>query len=148
VPRDDESVQQLSPDWFAARVRELARDGDGWQAPIPLTPEQIVDGFPPDRAEWYLRRLGTQPLQTLEQPLRLTGGGGDVPRAYVSLRPDGVNGWVFDPFEERARDEGWDVRVLPVGHDAQVIAPEALAALLDDIAASQRTRPGPSVAGS
>src|SRR5262245_33467443 len=136
VPRAGQSVNELSGDRFANRLRELAAaKGDGWQAPIPFTPEEIVEGMPAEYHEWYVRHTGPHPLQTLEQPFRPVGGDDDVPRTYVSHRPDGLSGWLFDQFERRAREDGWDVRSLPVGHDAQVIAPDRLSALLDEIAA-------------
>ena len=135
VPRPGQTVNELSGARFADRVRQLATErGDGWQAPIPFTDEQIVDGMPAEHHEWYLRHMGPHPLGTLEQPFHARGGGDDVPRTYVSHRPEGVTSWAFDQFEQRAREEGWDVRSLPVGHDAQVIAPERLADLLDELA--------------
>ncbi|HEX5015530.1 MAG TPA: alpha/beta hydrolase [Candidatus Limnocylindrales bacterium] len=136
VPRAGETVNELSGPRFAGLVRQGAEErGDGWQAPLPLTDEQIVDGMPAELQAWYLRHIGPHPLQTLEQPFQPRGGGGNVPRTYVSHRPDGIDGtWIFDQFEQRAREDGWDVRELRVGHDAQVIAPDRLAAMLDEIA--------------
>jgi pimeloyl-ACP methyl ester carboxylesterase len=136
VPREGQSVNELSGERLAARLRELATEqGDGWQVPIPFSPDEIVEGMPAEHHAWYLRHTGPHPLQTLEQPFRPVGGGADVARTYVSLRPDGVPGWLFDTFEQRAREDGWDVRSLPVGHDAQVIAPDRLSTMLDEIAA-------------
>jgi pimeloyl-ACP methyl ester carboxylesterase len=146
VPRAGETVNELSGVRFADRVRQLAvQDGDGWQAPLPFTPAEVVEGMPAELHAWYQRHTGPQPLKTLEQPFRQLGDGGvDVPRTYVSLRPDGVTGWVFDRFEQRARADGWDVRSLPVGHDAQVIAPDRLAVLLDEVARSAESAAAPS----
>jgi pimeloyl-ACP methyl ester carboxylesterase len=136
VPRDGESVNDLSGARFAERLRALAeRDGGGWQVPVPFAPEEVVEDIPRSRQGWYLEHIGPHPLASFEQPLRLTGAGDHVPRSYISCRPSAAESWVFAPFEERARDAGWDVHSLPVGHDAHVIDPDALATMLDRIAA-------------
>jgi hypothetical protein len=49
---------------------------------------------------------------------------------------------VFTRFAERAQAEGWDFHALPVGHDAQVLAPEQLTALLDEIASRDNVAGG------
>jgi hypothetical protein len=50
--------------------------------------------------------------------------------------------WVFSSFAERARAEGWDFHSLPVGHDAQVLAPEQLTAMLEAIASEDNVAGG------
>lgn len=134
VPRDGDSVNDLSPPGFVNKMRESARrDGEGWRVPLPFGQGEL--GLPADVAEWYEPKLVAHPLPCFDQALRLTGAVERMPRSYVDCRPDGVEGWVFERFAQRARQEGWDYRRLPVGHDAQVIAPDELASLLEEIGA-------------
>jgi pimeloyl-ACP methyl ester carboxylesterase len=131
VPRDGQSVNDLSPPAFVERLRALATDG---LVPLPFTDAEL--GLPDDIRRWYAPKLVPQPLATLDQPLQLTGRAADVPHVYIDCRPDDVdeNHWVFSPFAKRARADGWECRSLPVGHDAHVLAPESLAAMLLEVA--------------
>lgn len=133
-PRDGESCNALSPPGFVDHIRALAEEhGDGWLVPLPFPPDDM--GLPPEIIDSYVGRLVPQPLATLEQPLRLTGAGDAIPRTYVDCRPDDVaeEHWVFARFAQRAREEGWDVHRLPVGHDVHVIDPDGLTALLEEL---------------
>jgi len=133
VPRDGESVNDLSPPGFVANVRALAQEGgDGWQVPLPFGPGEL--GLPAEVEQWYAPKMCAHPLATLDQPLRLGGAIDAVSKSYVDCAPEGTERWVFARFAERAQKEGWDYRRLPVGHDAQVIAPDRLAAELEEIA--------------
>ena len=133
VPRDGESVADLSPPAFMDRLRTLAREaGEGWLVPSPFGAGEL--GLPAEIESWYAPKLCGQPLATFEQPLRLGGAADRVPRSYISCAPEGVESWVFAPFFERAREAGRDCREVPVGHDAQAIAPDRLAEQLDEIA--------------
>ena len=137
VPRDGESVNDLTPSALVDRMRTLADSaGDGWEVPFPF--EDV--GVPADVAGWYGSHLGPHPLATLDQPLRLTGAGDLVPRSYIGCAPVGSETtWLFRDFVVRARAEDWDRHDLPVGHDAHVIAPDRLVALLTRIASVEGT---------
>jgi pimeloyl-ACP methyl ester carboxylesterase len=130
VLRHGESVNDVSPPGFVARLRSLAaRVGNGL-VPLPFSDDEL--GLPEEVRSWYAPRLVPQPLSTLDEPIELTGAGDDVPRTYVDCRPDDVEAdrWVFTPFALRAAEAGWDCRRLAVGHDAHVLAPDALTTLL------------------
>jgi pimeloyl-ACP methyl ester carboxylesterase len=130
VPADGESVNDLSPAGFVTQLRTLAEEHGGGLAPLPFTDEEL--GLPEAILAWYAPKLVPHPLATLDQALRLTGRGSGVPRVYVDCRPEDVpeEHWVFSRFAEQARTKDWEYHCLPVGHDAQVLAPDALAALL------------------
>lgn len=132
VPEDGQSVNDLCPPGFVDQVRRLAADvGDGWLVPLPFDADEM--GHPPEVAEWYVPKLGSHPLASLEQPLRLTGAVEQVRRTYITCsRTDERS--VFSSFAERAQQEGWGFHVVPVGHDAHVIAPDVVAQLLHEIA--------------
>jgi len=74
-----------------------------------------------------------QPLRTFEQALRLRHGALTLPRHYIYCKrcaPDDR----FRRFYDRARSEGWAHHEIDASHSPQITAPEALAALLDEIA--------------
>jgi pimeloyl-ACP methyl ester carboxylesterase len=142
VPRNGESVNDLSPPAFVERMRQLAEaSGDGWLVPLPFAPGDLG---PPEMEEWYAPKMVPHPLACFEQPISLTGACEAVPRSYIDCRPDEVAAerWVFSSFAERARAEGWDFHSLPVGHDAQVLAPEQLTAMLEAIASEDNVAGG------
>ena len=133
VPRDGQCLFDLLPAETRARMREAARTvGDGWRTP----PSPV----PPDTSEedvaWVTPRRVMQPLRTLEQPVHLTGAGERLPKAYIyctRARP----GDVFRQFAERARTEtDWRYFEIDASHNVHITAPEALATLLDRIAAT------------
>jgi pimeloyl-ACP methyl ester carboxylesterase len=134
VPADGQSLLDLQPPKARDRMRESARtDGDGWRVP-PNPP-------PPDTSEadlaWVLPRRVMHPLKAFEEAVRLTGAGAHLPRTYIyctRLAP----GDVFGQFARRARSEpGWRYVELDASHSPNVTAPEALAALLDEVASSR-----------
>jgi pimeloyl-ACP methyl ester carboxylesterase len=131
VPRDGQSLLDLLPADVRERMREAARAaGEGWRVP----PNPV----PPDTSEtdlaWLMPRRVMHPLRAFEEPIRLTGPEGAMPRAYIyctRIAP----GDVFGPFAERARREpGWEYLEIEASHSPNVTAPEALAALLEKVA--------------
>jgi pimeloyl-ACP methyl ester carboxylesterase len=132
VPRDGQSLLDLLPPDVRERMREAARTaGEGWRVPPNPVP---LDTSETDLA-WLLPRRVMHPLRAFEDALHLTGPEGTVPRAYIyctRIAP----GDVFGPFAARARWEpGWQYLELDASHSPNVTAPEALATLLDKLAA-------------
>lgn len=60
----------------------------------------------------------------------------EEPTTYIDVSRPGSRAGCSREFADRARARGWGCRQLPVGHDAQVIDPDSLALLLDEIAAA------------
>ena len=55
APRDGESVNDLSPTAFVARLRQLAaKTRGGWEVPVPFAPDEL--GLPAEVEDWYARR--------------------------------------------------------------------------------------------
>jgi pimeloyl-ACP methyl ester carboxylesterase len=134
VPDNGQSVNELSGAKFSQYFRDLAVEaGDGWQVPVWFSAEE--QGLPDQISAWYMSHVSPHPLSTLDQPLRLTGAVGAVPTTYIDCEPPDAPGWVFRVFADKARSTGWDYHRFPVGHDAHVIEPKALALLLAQIAA-------------
>ncbi len=131
VPRDGQSLLDLLPADVRERMREAARSaGDGWRVPPNPVPSDTSEA---DLA-WLLPRRVMHPLRAFEEPIRLSGPEGAVPRVYIyctRIAP----GDVFGPFAERARrEDGWQYLELEASHSPNVTAPEALAALLEKLA--------------
>jgi len=75
-------------------------------------------------------------VQFVEPVHFINGGAPTIPRTYIYLRPPGEQptDTEFVCFAERARTQpGWTYRELVSGHDAMIIIPEAVAALLLEV---------------
>jgi pimeloyl-ACP methyl ester carboxylesterase len=132
APRNGQSLLDLQTEESRERVRDGAkRAGGGWR--VPMNPP------PPDTSEADLAWVGAhrmpQPIQTFEQKIKLTGAVDRLPRTYIyclKSRP----GDVFRQFRERANTEaGWKCIDIDASHSPNITAPEALAQILDGIAA-------------
>jgi pimeloyl-ACP methyl ester carboxylesterase len=131
VPRHGQALFDLHPEPVRAAMREAARTlGDGWR--VPPNP------LPPDTSEadvaWITPRRVMQPIKTFEQPVRLSGAGGRLPKTYIyCMRTGPVD--IFRPFAQGARSQpGWRYLEIDASHSPHVTAPEELASLLDRIA--------------
>ena len=76
-----------------------------------------------------------KPLKTFEEPVHLSGAGKGLPKTYIyCTRP--APGDIFRQFADRARSErGWRYFEIDASHSPHITAPDALATLLDKIAA-------------
>lgn len=120
----------LPPSIQAERCRTI--DPEGWRMKVPNPDKFGV--FEPQQAEWVMRRLTPHPLKSYTDPLILKHPlGNGLPKTYIaSTNPSfsalaGARSWVREQAD-------WRYREIATGHDAMVIAPYALAALLQDIA--------------
>jgi pimeloyl-ACP methyl ester carboxylesterase len=134
VPDDGQAGRDLVPPEFAEEVMRSADErGDG-RFPIPedlLPPEGALSA---ERREAYIMRLRPQTLPTFTEPVRLSGAVDELARAFVRCTTDDI----MAPFAERALAEGWTYRELATPHDPQLFDPEAITAILDDLATSVR----------
>jgi pimeloyl-ACP methyl ester carboxylesterase len=132
VPRDGDCLLDLLTPAQAADFRaRAAATGDGWRvAPNPPAALGIDD---PADAAWAGARLVPQPLATFTQPLRLTGAGDQVPRAYVFCAPPRPGSRLVE-FAAAARAAGWRYHEIAAGHDAMIAAPAAVANCLLSLA--------------
>ncbi len=112
---------------FWASLEELIRtEGDGWRLPVP--PGDNPLGLPDAAdARWVSARLTPHPARTLDQALpAIDAGTTALPRSYI-LCPRPGEPAPLAAFAEHARGAGWPYLELPVGHEAMVAAPGALA---------------------
>jgi hypothetical protein len=134
VPNDGQCMFDLQPEEARVRMKEEARTvGNGWGIP----PIELSQDMSESDLAWASERLVMQPIMTFEEPIHLTGVYETLPRTYIhTTLPREFD--IFSPFAMRAQKEpGWSYRETYAGHNAQITAPEALASMLDDIAAEE-----------
>ena len=131
VPRDGQSLFDLN-EVAIEKMREAARNGDGWRIPPMPTPP---DTSPAD-VEWLTARRIDMPIKCFEQKLTLAHGETTLPRSYIyatRITPADT----FGQFARCTKNEaGWRYFEIDASHSPNVTAPEALMALLMEIAAS------------
>ena len=142
VPRDGQSMAELvGAQALAARVEAQRSVGDGWRVPPTVLPPDTSA----DDVAWALPRRAMQPAATFDQVLPLTGAVDLLPRSFIYCTRFSP-GDVFRKFAERARTEkGWRLDEIDASHNPHITRPEALAALLHEVAheLEQRRRPKP-----
>lgn len=144
VPRDGQTLVDLLPAAAAERILGTERSED-WLVPMPFRSEEL--GMAPEDAAWYVSKAVPQPLQTFVQPIALGERWTSVPAftyIHCTERPDYVTASEDDDasasflatFARRAKERGWRYREIRSGHDPHITAPEQLATLLEEAAAS------------
>jgi pimeloyl-ACP methyl ester carboxylesterase len=132
VPDDGQSLLDLNEP-ARARMRELAKSGDGWRVPPNPTPP---DTRPAD-LEWLTERRVDMPIKCFETRLKLQGGALTLPRSYIyatRITPADT----FGPFAKRAKSEpGWRYYEIDASHSPNVTAPDGLMRLLKKIIAER-----------
>ncbi len=135
VPRDGESMVDVSPLVILLLRRQAQSHGDGWKVDshgdYGVTTE-------PDRS-WVLSQVTPQPLKTLQQPLHLKNPAivSTKPRTHIDCTGGGFFFSVMRQILGRRAlpplEAGWRLRQLPTGHDAMITMPRELAALLLEV---------------
>jgi pimeloyl-ACP methyl ester carboxylesterase len=133
VPEDGQSLMAIFRPASSQGASPETPVFDDWRVPYPYRerPFGITDE---SDCQWVLDKITPQPIQTLTEPIRLTNDGAPtIPRTYIYLRSPGGQpaDTEFVWFAERARTQsGWTYHELVSGHDAMIIVPDAVAALL------------------
>ena len=88
----------------------------------------------PQQAAWLLRQLTPHPLKAYTEPLHLQHAlGNGLPKTYIAA----TEPW-YPPFaslrEWIKSQPDWQWREIAAGHDAMLTSPDALSALLQDLA--------------
>jgi len=131
VVGDGQSGMSILPE-AVQRERSRTIDPEGLRMAIPA-PDKFGVGDPV-QAAWLLRRLTPHPLKAYTEPLALRHPPGNgLPKTYIAVTDpwyaplEGVREWV-------KTQQDWDWREIAAGHDAMVTSPDALAAMLMEIA--------------
>jgi pimeloyl-ACP methyl ester carboxylesterase len=133
VPEDGQSLRDIfrPPSSQAASSEVVLLDG--WRVPYPYRERPFGITSETD-VHWVLDKITPQSINTFVEPIRFVNGGAPtIPRTYIYLRPPGEQptDTEFVWFAERARTQpGWTYHELVSGHDAMIIVPEAVAAIL------------------
>ena len=133
IPEEGKSAfDALPPDIAASRLKAASDSGGGLCLPAPRPEKFGLSG--PDDLAFVASRLTPHPLATFRNPIRLNHPPGNgLPCAAIAFTDPAY--LPMEPNHRRARDLGWPVFPLATGHDAMVSAPQALAALLEQISA-------------
>ena len=139
LPEPNESMFDLTPEPLVEVMKQLMEtDGEGWRIPLPF-PVPGEGEAPPEVVEYLSKASTPMPAECFTQTLDLPAPGLQIPATYIKCTQiDGVD--FLGPSAQRARDRGWPVLPLDAPHDAQFFAPEALAALLHEIAVESQAR--------
>lgn len=133
VPEDGQSLRDIFRPPYGEGVDIETLLVDGWRLPYPFLERPFGITSEVDK-HWVLDKITPQPVNTLLEAVRFTNGGAPtIPRTYIYLRSPGGQpaDTEFVWFAERARTQpGWTYHELVSGHDAMIIIPEAVAALL------------------
>jgi pimeloyl-ACP methyl ester carboxylesterase len=138
LPRDGESGIDLLPETVAQHYRDsVAGPGFGWL--IPPRSLEVLGVHDADDLAWLQPRLTPHPWLTYTERVALGFGEAPVPGAYVECVS-----WmrVFQPYADRARARGWEVRELATGHEAMVTAPDELTRVLLELTSTVVCSPG------
>jgi len=135
MPRTGESTLDQVDEVTAQRFITLADEkGEGWY--LPPTDASYWGITDPDDAAWVNCRTTAQPLKTYLDRVGSTDRAWAHPGTFIECRSPSQAALI--PFERpRARaavDDHFQYRVLEASHDAMVTAPDALTALLLEVA--------------
>lgn len=119
---------KLPKDLVEARTKAAQQSSGGLSLPVP--PASAFGVTDANQAAWLEARLTPHPFSTFVSPLNLANKvGNGLPATYIVCSDP-----IYAPLQA-SRDwvqrRGWKMREIRSGHDAMVIAPEALADILD-----------------
>ena len=126
VPRDGESVQQLTSSAVQETIRAAVQRGD---LGIPPRPAEAFGVNPADRA-WVDRMCVPQPIGTFADPIALSGGRESVARKTYIRAKSYANPGFDRAYDALRADPSWRLHDVPCGHDVMVDMPERLAEML------------------
>ena len=123
VPKHGETGFDLNSPQFRERLELDAKtNGDGYKVGPIVEILGITDAA--DLA-WVSARLRPFPIGALRQPVDAPTFAWKIPSTYILCRDFG-----FQATADRCRQAGWPVLEIGCGHDAMIIKPRELAALL------------------
>ena len=135
VPRDGESMADISPIVKRWLRKQAQTHGDGWRVD-PLGTYGVTRE--PDRS-WLRSNLTPQPLKTFEQPLHLKNPAivSTKPRTHIDCTGSGFfflfMRHLLAPRALPPKEAGWRLRQLPTGHCAMITMPRELADVLLEV---------------
>lgn len=129
APKDGQAVFDLVPPDTAAKMRTGAQaSASGYGIPANPMPS---DTSAEDQA-WAAPRRRPQPVQAFATKLKLSAEP-SAPRTYIYAKKAGI-GDNFRQFYQRAQREGWKTYEIESSHNPHITNPQALLAILNEIA--------------
>ena len=137
---DGRSPVEMAPPGESER-RASATGAVATDLALPPPPPAYFGVEDPDDAAWLKRRMTPQPIRPFLEPVHLDRPPGHgLPSTYIVCTAH--NSEIGARSREMARSlSGWRWRELPCGHDAMVVAPDAVSELLLETAASPAEQP-------
>ncbi|GAA5059041.1 pimeloyl-ACP methyl ester carboxylesterase [Thermocatellispora tengchongensis] len=136
---DGMSQLDFGPPEHRAAMEARAAEHGGGLVPFPSWEEHekagaSLEGLGPAERELMASRAVGQPLGTMAQPLRRTGGFGKVPKTLVacSFPLEQVHAMIEagHPFFAEMAGSEWDFAALPTGHWPMFSRPDATVSVL------------------
>jgi pimeloyl-ACP methyl ester carboxylesterase len=138
VPHDGQSMVDIGPFLGTILRREANKNGDGWRVNPPGERRgRLYDVTEEPDLSLVRSKVTPQPLKTFTQPLHLThpDAVAAIPHTYIECTRRGAIVWLMRRLMQGLPSgPGWNRRTLASGHDAMIIAPQALADLLLEFA--------------
>ena len=143
IPRDGQSLADLLPMGGTMFRREANKNGDGWRVnPPPERPHGrrgLFDVTEEPDLGLVRSKITPQSLKTFLQPVHIThpDAVAAIPGTFIECTRRGLIVWLMRRILMPSRlpsGPGWNRRKLATGHDAMIIAPQAVADLLLEFA--------------
>ena len=136
VPRDGEAGVDLIPGRFADDIRRgMLADGPAHRIPVPEALLPPPGCAPEAIRQRYIARLRPQPVLTFTEPARVSPT--TVESTFIRSTRSNVGHAEDDPIAAmalRAQAAGWDYREIDATHDPHLSHPDAVVALLSELA--------------
>lgn len=130
APKDGQAVFDLLPPDIAEKMRAgAAASESGFGIPSNPMPSDTA----PEDVAWASPRRRPQPIKAFATKLTLSAEP-SAPRTYIYAKRAGI-GDTFRQFAERAKREGWRHVEIDSSHNPHITNPQALLAVLDEVAA-------------
>ncbi len=142
VPRDGQSMADSAPFLSTMLRREADKNGDGWRVNPPregtLGRGGLFDVTEEPDLSLVRSKITPQSLKTVLQPLHITHPQAlaAIPHTFIECTRRGALVWLTRRALLRSTlsGPGWNHRTIASGHDAMLIAPQAVAGLLLELA--------------
>jgi len=140
VPRDGQSMADMAPLIGPLLRRDANKNGDGWRVNPPRGRGGTFGITQEPDLSLVRSKVTPQSLKTFLQPLHMThqDAVAAIPHTFIECTGRGVIIWLMRRALLRGslppNEHGWNRRTLASGHDAMIIAPQALADLLLEFA--------------
>ncbi len=136
APHDGQSMADTAPLLGTMLRREANKNGDGWRVNPPHQRGGLYGVTQEPDLSLVRSKVTPQSLKTFLQPLHIThkDAVAAISHTYIECTRRGVIIWLMRRIFMRrsllASAPGWNWRKLASGHDAMIIAPQAVADLL------------------